>query len=171
MNNQDLKIELVNSIAITHPELYQQLMNLSAQVPDDIKVSLNDTLSKIHVSNEQATYILQNLIDKLTAILDSIKHKNNYMLFSNSTQGPKPANLLVSHSEYPIIEEIHHELAQSKLITSKPESVIPKPEILSKHVSSTSGIITYDKRKYIYIGLSILLIIILIVKYKKSATS
>ena len=79
MENQDLKTKLVNHIAVTHPELHQQLMNLSAQVPDDVKVSLNESLSKIHVSDEQVAIVLQNLIDKLTAIRDSINHKNNYI--------------------------------------------------------------------------------------------
>jgi hypothetical protein len=185
MENQDLKTKLVNSIAVTHPELHRQLMNLSAQVPEDVKVSLNESLSKIHVSDEQVEPVLQNLIDKLTAIKDSTHNKNNYMLLTNSEQGPKPANLLVSHTEHPIVEEVDHEVdhevhpkvTQPELITSKIESVAPKAELtVSKPepvLSSKTSVIKTHKRKYIYIGLGVLLLVIIVIialKYRKPAT-
>ncbi len=144
MENQDLKTKMVNNLSVRYPELHQHLLNLSAQVPDDIKVTLNEHLSKIHVSDEQAGIILQNLIDKLTAIRDSIHNKNSYTLLNDSETNnlPKPANLLLAPTnEHPIIHSETEDLPKSLNLvlssTTKHRNVHLKHPVHKKHVSHT----------------------------------
>jgi hypothetical protein len=106
METSNLKINLLNNIAVTYPELYQKLINLSAQVPNDVKVSLNDTLSKLHISDEKVELVLEKLINELTLIKNSINNKT-IMLQESDHKNITPTNNILNSKYSPILPLKH----------------------------------------------------------------
>ncbi len=106
MQNSDLKTKLVTQVSATHPELYQKFINLTAQIPDHVKVSLNENLSKLHVDNDKISIVLEKIINELEIIKKSLNNKNNYMLLQESEEINHPNNLLSNAENMPHLADL-----------------------------------------------------------------